>query len=231
MLQAARGGRRASAGRMSRSIRPVTSAPGFGALCLAAVASTAVYWLWRRRTAGRQKIARSWPSEGVATGPSRIPGAGDGLFATRTFEADETLCEYFGEVLSFAEMVKRADHDYIMGGFGPNRFVDASASVECPGRYVNDNFDSSKVNAAFRKDCERRRAQIIALRRIYAGEEVYCRYGEDFWLPRGIDPTTGGPHEPDEETRLGLRLLAAARARAMARDEAARKDEASSEQA
>ena len=41
--------------------------------------------------------------------------------------------------------------------------------------------------------------------------------GEDYWLPRGIDPSSGKAAEPDEETREGLRLLEAARARARSR--------------
>ena len=67
-----------------------------------------------------QRIKRSrrrWP-QGVEVRPSRIRGAGEGLFASRTFEAGEELGEYYGQVLSLWQAMNLQNRDYLMGGFG-----------------------------------------------------------------------------------------------------------------
>lgn len=173
--------------------------------------------LWRhvrrRQTTTSVASRLTWPELGVAVAQSTIAGAGNGLFATRDFAAGETLATYYGEVLSFAKMALRENRDYIMGGFGLNCFIDAAQQLDCPARYINDCFEPSKINARFLKVASERRAYVIATRPLAAGEEVFASYGEEYWKPRGIDPTTGAPAEPDEETKEGLRLLEAARAR------------------
>ena len=177
---------------------------------LAGCATLLVLWRHVRRRTNRL----TWPAIGVGVAPSTIPGAGDGLFALRDFAAGEVLADYYGEVLSFAKMALRENRDYIMGGFGLNCYVDAAQQLDCPARYINDSFEPSRINAQFHKVASERRARVRATRPVAAGEEILASYGEDYWLPRGIDPATGAPAEPDEETREGLRLLEAARARA-----------------
>ena len=59
--------------------------------------------------------------------------------------------------------------------------------------YVNDHFDTSKLNARFEKDRQRRVATLIATRDIRCGEEIYASYGESYWRARGVDPETGKP--------------------------------------
>ena len=155
-----------------------------------------------------------WPEQGVATAPSLIDGAGSGLFARRNFEAGAQVAEYYGQRLSFLKMIQCEETDYVMGGFDLNTYVDARLALDCSGRYINDNFDPAKINAQFDKLPGEHRANVIATKPIAAGEEIFASYGEDYWKPRGIDPLTGEPCELDEETREGLELLAAARARA-----------------
>ena len=180
-------------------------------------AAAALMWLWRRRPLGGRRFERRWQSEGLAAGASDVCGAGLGLYALRAFEEGETVAIYRGERLSMAKMLTRENRDYIMGGFGLNRYVDALNELDCPARYVNDSFDKAKLNARFSKDAAACTAAVVALRHIAAGEEIFASYGEDYWLGRGIDPATGAPHEPDEETLLGLRLLERAREQAKAR--------------
>ena len=84
------------------------------------VAATAgVFWyLCTRRSSGRHSPPkRSW-SHGVEVRTSLISGGGDGLFASRDFEAGEVLGEYYGRVLSLLQATKLVDRDYLMGGFG-----------------------------------------------------------------------------------------------------------------
>jgi len=122
-----------------------------------------------------------------------VQGAGEGLFATRVFEAGEALGEYYGQVLSLWQAMNLDNRDYLMGGFGLNAHVNAHFAVNSPARYVNDNFDSAKLNACFEKNKATRRATLMATQRIQPGEEIYASYGESYWKARGIDPETGRP--------------------------------------
>eukprot|EP00918_Siedleckia_nematoides_P022089 GHVU01047547.1.p1 GENE.GHVU01047547.1~~GHVU01047547.1.p1 ORF type:complete len:136 (+),score=6.12 GHVU01047547.1:146-553(+) len=63
--------------------------------------------------------------QGLQVKLSTITGAGYGLFATRSFEKDEILCEYVGVVRSLREMFHLKDKTYVMGGFGINAHIDA----------------------------------------------------------------------------------------------------------
>jgi hypothetical protein len=143
----------------------------------AALGATAALVVYARRFLERRRVKRSWP-HGVEVRASRIRGAGDGLFASVDFTAGTQLGEYRGRVLSLLQATRLVDRDYLMGGFGLNAHVDARFALDAPGRYVNDNFDASKLNARFDKDKERRRAALVATRDIRRGEEIYASYGE-----------------------------------------------------
>lgn len=106
------------------------------------------------------------------------------------------LGEYYGQVLSLWQAMNLENRDYLMGGFGLNAHVNAHFALNSSARYVNDNFDQSKLNARFEKNKATRRATLLAIRRIQAGEEIYASYGESYWRARGIDPETGQPLPP-----------------------------------
>ena len=193
-------------------VRSPPVGPSVAPLALTLITISLGFALWRRR---RSRVAHlQWPELGLAVYTSTIPGAGLGLFAMRDFESGAVVAAYYGEVLSFARMALRENREYIMGGFGMNAFVDAAQQLDCPARYINDCFDASKLNARFVKDPALRRATAVATRAVRAGEEILASYGEDYWRARGVDPATGLTAEPDDETKEGLRLLEAARARA-----------------
>lgn len=135
------------------------------------------------------RVGPAW--QDVAVAPSLIPGAGEGLFARRAFSAGQVLGHYRGKRLSLAQAMKLEDRDYLMGGFGVNAHVDAREAYAMPGRYVNDNFDASKLNAEFRKNKASRSAALTAIKPIAAGEEIYAAYGSSYWRARGVDPKTG----------------------------------------
>jgi hypothetical protein len=158
---------------------------------------------------------RSWPT-GVAVRASLVSGAGDGLFALRTFSRGECMGEYRGKVLSLIARLKRDDHDYTMG-FGLNTYVDATDSLDAAGRYVNHHFDAAKINARFRRVPGEKFAELLAARDISAGEEIHASYGDEYWIARGVCPRTGLPAPPpDAETAEDLRVLRELKARARA---------------
>jgi hypothetical protein len=150
-----------------------------------------------------------WPADGLRAAPSLIPGAGLGLFVSQAFEPESPVCTYYGNVLTLTEAIQQEQRDYIMGGFGFNTYVDAA--LDCPGRYVNSHFETGVINTRFECYLEPRPyAQLIAERRIEAGEELYVEYGDDYWLTRGIDPKTGrrlNPADLPSDTREALELM------------------------
>ena len=142
----------------------------------------------RRRQREREAAYRVGPAwRRLRVAPSTIKGAGEGLFTTERIAADETIGFYRGEVLTLREALQLKDRDYLMGGFGPNAHVDARNAFAMPGRYVNDAFDASRLNARFDKSRKTRSARVVALRDIEEGEEIFASYGRSYWTARGVD--------------------------------------------
>ena len=142
----------------------------------------------RRRQREREAAYRVGPAwRRLRVAPSTIKGAGEGLFATERIAANDTIGFYRGEVLTLREALQLKDRDYLMGGFGPNAHVDASKAFAMPGRYVNDSFDASRLNARFYKSKATRSARVVALRDIGEGEEIFASYGRSYWSARGFD--------------------------------------------
>lgn len=121
--------------------------------------------------------------------PSLIPGAGCGLFTKALLRKDSVVCEYRGWQLTLVEVLQRRNRKYVMGGFGLNCHVDAPPEVLA--RYINDSFNTSKLNCRFRKQKSLKYAQIIATRDIQAGEELYASYGSVYW--KGSNGTSRPP--------------------------------------
>mmetsp|Transcript_28497 Transcript_28497/g.51170 ORF Transcript_28497/g.51170 Transcript_28497/m.51170 type:complete len:205 (-) Transcript_28497:207-821(-) len=120
----------------------------------------------------------------LAVKPSLIPEAGKGLFATVGFSQGELVCVYTGTVLSLIQLMQTEDRDYVMGGFGLNRHVDAKSHPQVLARYINDNLEPGKRNVKFIKLPAQCKALVIALRDITPGEELYVEYGEVHWRNR-----------------------------------------------
>jgi hypothetical protein len=104
--------------------------------------------------------------EGLEVKQSNIPGAGNGLFAARTYRPGEVICEYTGKVISFLQAFKAIDKTYIMGGFGLNFHIDAKDCPNSMGRYINDPLNPCLENSKFVKLKQEKKALIIAIREI-----------------------------------------------------------------
>eukprot|EP00921_Rhytidocystis_pertsovi_P023692 GHVQ01037990.1.p1 GENE.GHVQ01037990.1~~GHVQ01037990.1.p1 ORF type:complete len:249 (+),score=34.90 GHVQ01037990.1:731-1477(+) len=119
----------------------------------------------------------SWPPLEVR--PSLIPGAGRGLFVLSAVPKGSVVCEYTGRRLTLLELLRKQDRTYVMGGFGINWHIEAGPEVMA--RYINDNMDTSQLNAVFQKLKTLRKALVVATRDIASGEELYATYGSVFW--------------------------------------------------
>jgi hypothetical protein len=71
---------------------------------------------------------------------SQLPKAGNGLYALKEFRRGDIVCEYEGEVVTWAECEKRSDdgHEGYVFFFSKNRCIDAYFTPWAFGRYAND---------------------------------------------------------------------------------------------
>ena len=118
---------------------------------------------------------------GTRIAPSRIPGAGLGLFATQDFSEGDLICVYFGASLGTAQAIRLQDKAYLMR-LGADAYVDAGFFPCCSARYINDCRNPLGHNCRFEKIPERRSAEVRAVRRIPRGSELYASYGRWYWL-------------------------------------------------
>lgn len=118
---------------------------------------------------------------GVEVRASRIPNAGLGLFATKCHVKDSVICEYMGVVWPNAVAWKLEDKSYLMK-LGEGIYIDAKQCVHVLARYINDSRCAREYNVRFHKLPWEHKAQVIALRDIEAGEELYVDYGRFYWV-------------------------------------------------
>ena len=124
--------------------------------------------------------------------PSRIPNAGLGLFFTptkdsrhRTIRKDCVICHYWGHLHNFMSAQQLEDHSYLMLLQG-QVLCDAGPLSQIKARYINDPINEAYINVVFRpKDdyCE-----VVALRDIHQGEELYVSYGKAYWTSQKCEP-------------------------------------------
>ncbi len=104
----------------------------------------------------------------------RSPIEGKGLFAARAIPARKKIGEFIGEPISTREARRRAvmkkrisiveiDHRRAIDGSGPENMF----------RYLNHSCGPNAYIRIFRN-----RIEVYSLRRIRAGEEITCDYGE-----------------------------------------------------
>jgi hypothetical protein len=116
---------------------------------------------------------------GVMTKKSNIPGAGNGLFATKDFRRDEIIIPYRGEVLNKEQKEIRYpnnDAEYLFQ-INKNTFIDATdPKMSNLSRYANHKpFSTANAKLTTRGNIKSKKA-------IKAGEEIFVTYGKDFRL-------------------------------------------------
>lgn len=125
---------------------------------------------------------------GLEVRRSTIQKAGQGLFTTRNFRRGELLCVYRGDKVSLMQAIKRRKNgthgDYVMAGFGLNWRIDAEKHPHVLARYINDNFDQSRLNIKFVKLKSLFVALCITTCDVPAGSELFASYGRGYWANR-----------------------------------------------
>ena len=116
---------------------------------------------------------------------SQLPNSGKGLFSAIDIYKDEMIAVFSGELLKEDEAAVRAgngkDRYFIIL---PDGFILDSLNTDCFAKYANDasvNIENNYTNnskIAFDDDGQ---VGLIALRKIKAGEEIFCDYGKAYW--------------------------------------------------
>ena len=125
------------------------------------------------------------PPEHVLIGESTLPGAGEGLFATKSFRCDAWICEYKGAYVQ-AEDIGPAN-DYILFWPDDNVYLDHVLPDCCYARYANDSLNPSLDNACLARRVVKLRGKsvvqygLVALHGIDEGDEIFVSYGAEFW--------------------------------------------------
>jgi hypothetical protein len=117
---------------------------------------------------------------------SRLPGAGKGLFTTKSIRKDSKIIEYRGEIISYNEYRNRArrEEDYYLFYLRRDLCIDAMHTPQYKARYANDAAGITRIKGIrnnsdyviFGDKCF-----IVASRDIKAGEEILVNYTKPYW--------------------------------------------------
>lgn len=126
---------------------------------------------------------------------SRIPGSGKGLFTAIPIYKDEVISVFKGKILSNRDAQCRAaigEDRYFMNM--PDGTILDSMEVKCFAKYANDASGAVKTKHKNNSDItldEKGAVCIVASRKILAGEEIYCAYGNSYWKKHSAKGNSG----------------------------------------
>lgn len=117
---------------------------------------------------------------------SKLPKAGKGLFTKRDIKKGERFVEYLGEIVTEAELDRRAEKDIYGYAFyiSKKKCIDAFYTPNELARYANDAKGLNKVKG-LNNNCSylvyKNSGWIEAEKNIKAGEEIFVSYGAEYW--------------------------------------------------
>jgi len=147
----------------------------------------------------------------LSVAPSRICGAGLGLFSDIKLETGVLVCRFPGNVHNMRSAGQLVDRSYLIRvgppvptpwWAVPNETSTEGTTPEVPfscdetstgclyvdptdtrikARYMNDCLFESGYNVTFVSDCASECVKVMALRNIAAGEELFVSYGSQYW--------------------------------------------------
>lgn len=117
---------------------------------------------------------------------STLPNAGKGLFTKRDIKKGERIVEYLGEVITEAELDRRAENDIYGYAFyiSKRKCIDAYYTPEAYARYANDAKGLVRIKGVTNNCCYevwKNRGWISAEKDIKAGSELFVSYGAEYW--------------------------------------------------
>ncbi len=124
-------------------------------------------------------------SDYLFTKESQLPNAGNGLYTSIDIFKDEVISIFKGEVLTDKEAARRAKIH--ADGYFINMLdgsIMDSKHVFCFAKYANDSQGLKKTSFAYNAEInldDEERVCLVALKKINAGEEIFCSYGKKYW--------------------------------------------------
>ena len=117
---------------------------------------------------------------------STIPGSGKGLFTKRDIKKGERIIEYLGEIVTEAELDRRAENDIYGYAFyiSKRKCIDAYYTPDELARYANDAKGLTKIKGITNNCCYvvyKNSGWIKAEKNIKAGAELFVSYGAEYW--------------------------------------------------
>lgn len=120
--------------------------------------------------------------------PSRIEGAGRGLFTTSKIRKGDTIVEYLGEKLTWKQCLRKYKHNphelvYVFSVTDEN-CIDAHSKTDGLAKFANDANGSFDVGR-YANNCEyqiiKGRPYIVATKNINPNKEILVDYGDEYW--------------------------------------------------
>ncbi len=117
---------------------------------------------------------------------STLPGTGKGLFTKKDIKKGVRIVEYLGEIVTEAELDRRAENDIYGYAFyiSKKKCVDAYYTPKEIARYANDAKGITKVKGITNNCCYvvyKQSGWIKAEKNILAGSEIFVAYGAEYW--------------------------------------------------
>ncbi|MES2778845.1 MAG: SET domain-containing protein-lysine N-methyltransferase [Bacteroidota bacterium] len=116
---------------------------------------------------------------------SQLPASGRGLYTAVTLYKDEEITVFKGDVISEKQITKRISEgeDKYFISLLNGRILDCM-HTECFAKYANDAV--GYASATFTNNAkiiinEQNEVCLMAVKKIKAGEEIFCGYGKRYW--------------------------------------------------
>lgn len=120
---------------------------------------------------------------------SQLPGSGNGLYTAVTLYKEEEITVFKGDILSQQQVLERvlAGEDKYFIALLNGSILDCM-HTDCFAKYANDA--EGYASALFTNNAKIRMNDsddvcLVAVKKIKAGEEIFCGYGKRYWKRHG----------------------------------------------